>query len=99
MDELIKYSRLFDIYRGLLSSKQVETFKDYYFENLTIEEIAESKGISKNAVSKMLMTVKRALDEYEGALHFSKYMSEIQNEFKNEEDILNRINKYDNIVL
>lgn len=99
MDELIKYTRLFDIYKGLLSIKQVETFKDYYFENLTIEEIAENKKISKNAVSKTLMTVKRALDEYEEKLHFSKYMGELQKEFKNEEDILNRINKYDNIIL
>ncbi len=99
MDELIKYTSLFDIYKGLLSSKQVETFEDYYFENLTIEEIAENKGVSKNAVSKTLMAVKKALNEYEDALHFSKYMSEIRNEFKNEEDILNRINKYDNIVL
>ncbi len=99
MDELIRYTRLFDIYKGLLSDKQAETFKDYYFENLTIEEIAENRGISKNAISKTLMAVKKALDEYEEALHFSKYMSELQNEFKNEEDILNRINKYDNIVL
>lgn len=99
MDELIKYTLLFDIYKSLLSDKQRSTFKDYYFENLTIEEIAKNNHVSKNAISKMLKTIKVSLDEYEEKLHFLEYLQSLQREFKNEKRILNRIDKYDNIIM
>ncbi len=38
MEEVLYYSELFDIYKDLLTEKQMATFRDYYFENLTIEE-------------------------------------------------------------
>ena len=41
---------------------------DYYFNNLTQEEIAENYKVSKNAVSKTLKEVKEKLDYYEEKL-------------------------------
>ncbi len=99
MDEILFYTELFDVYKKLLTDKQRTFFQDYYFENLTIEEIAENYKISKNAVSKTLKSVKVILNEYEQKLNVKKYMQEIKREFKNEDDILNRIMKYDNIIL
>lgn len=99
MDEVLYYTRLFDIYKGVLTEKQVEVFTDYFFENLTLEEIAENHEVSKNAISKSILNIKNILEDYEHKLHVVKYIRELKNEFKNEEDILIRIDKYDSIIL
>lgn len=90
MEKSIYYSNLFDIYGGLLTEKQQSYFKDYYFDNLLLDEIAENEGISKNAVSKQLKQAKKLLDYYEEKLSLYK----LKKEFINDEEILKRIEKY-----
>ena len=60
---------LFDYYGELLTNKQKEYFKEYYFDNLTISEIAENNEISKNAVSKELKLVSEKLLDFENKLN------------------------------
>lgn len=98
MEDLIYYTRLFDLYKNVLTEKQRETFEDYFFENLTIEEIAQNNGVSKNAISKMIKNIKALLLKMEEDVKFARYISSIKNEFKNEEDILRRLEKYDTII-
>ncbi len=69
MEEQLYITTLYDYYAKLLTDKQREYFEDYYFDNLTMEEIAFNKEISKNAVSKCLMEVKEKLEFYEDTLH------------------------------
>lgn len=99
MEENLYYSELFDLYGELLTEKQRNYFKDYFFDNLTLEEIGENDRVSKNAVSKQLKTVRNILDDYEKKLHLKQKRDSIKKEFKNEEDILKRISKYDNIIM
>lgn len=99
MDELIYYSELYDFYGSLLTEKQSAIFKDYFFENLTLEEIAVNTGVSKNAISKTVKTIKSVLVDYENLIGFKKYVDDIKKEFKNENEILKRIEKYDNIEI
>lgn len=99
MEEKIYYSVLFDLYGELLTLKQQNYFKDYYFENLTLEEIAEEENISKNAVSKQLKVVKNLLDYYEDKLHLASFQEKLRIEFSNEKEILKRISKCGNIIL
>jgi len=99
MEELIYYSRLFDIYGKVLTEKQIEVFEYYFFENLTIEEIAKSKNVSKNAISKSILNIKKILDSSEEKMHIYEYMEKLKSEFKDDKDILIRIEKYDNIIL
>ena len=68
MDELVYYNELFDYYGELLTTKQKDYFKFYYFDNLSLSEIAEENKISRNAVSKTLKEVKEKLDSYESIL-------------------------------
>ncbi len=98
MEEMIHYTGLFDLYGGLLTKKQKSTFQDYFEENLTIEEIANNNGVSKNAVSKTIKGIKESLDEYERNICMKKYIDSIKREFEQEEDVLIRLAKYDNIV-
>ena len=68
MEDLLYYTCLFDYYKDLFTKTKQDYFIDYYFNNLTQEEIAENYKVSKNAVSKTLKEVKEKLDYYEEKL-------------------------------
>ena len=59
---------LFDYYEKLLNEKDKDCFKLYYFDNLSLSEIAENNKISRNAVHKRLKKIEEDLKEYEKKL-------------------------------
>ena len=89
----IYYSSLYDLYGKLLSDKQRCIFEDYYFDNLQVEEIAANNGVSKNAISKQLIAIKSRLEYYEECLHFCKKFNRLQEVFKDDASIINKINE------
>ena len=60
---------LYDIYGELLTLKQKDYFKDYYFDNLTLQEISENNNISRNAVHKQLKDAEEKLKHFESVLN------------------------------
>lgn len=70
IDENIKIIRLIDTYGELLTTKQLIVAKSYYFDNLTLSEIAECHNISRQAVRDSLSQSVRILNDYEDKLHF-----------------------------
>lgn len=66
------YILLFDCYESLLTEKQKEYFKDYYFSDLSLAEIANERGISRNAVFDQLKKTYTLLEEYEKKLSLYK---------------------------
>lgn len=92
MDELVYYNELFDYYGELLTEKQKEYFKFYYFDNLSLSEIAEENNISRNAVSKTLKEVKEKLDYYENILNLYSNKNKIKQIISIEE--FGKIEKY-----
>ena len=54
MDEVFYLNDLFDIYGELLTEKQRDYFRDYYFDNLSYGEIALKYNVSRNAIFKQL---------------------------------------------
>lgn len=68
MDERNNLIILYDYYGGLLSDKQKEYFEQYYFENLSLSEMAENLNISRNAIHKVLKNITTKLHKYEEIL-------------------------------
>lgn len=64
-EKTLKMTLLFDFFGDLLSERQREYFDLYYNEDLTLTEIAEDKGISRQGVRDVLTRARNALDEYE----------------------------------
>ncbi len=62
------YNELFDYYQPLLTEKQQEIFIDYYANDFSLGEIAESNNISRNAVFDTIKKVEKLLDYYEEKL-------------------------------
>lgn len=92
MEDVLYLSELYDYYSCLLTDKQKSYFEDYYFENLTMEEIAENNQISKNAVSKTIIEVKDKLYEYEKLLNLNANKDNIEKILSEEE--FNKIKDY-----
>lgn len=68
----LNYLRLLDLYGALLTVAQREICEKYYLYDLSLAEIAEEKGISKQAVSEALKKSRELLDFYEEKLHFER---------------------------
>jgi predicted DNA-binding protein YlxM (UPF0122 family) len=63
---------LYDFYSELLTDKQKEYFEDYYFSNLSLGEIAENTGLSRNAIHKNIKNVEDKLLFYEKKMELYK---------------------------
>lgn len=68
MEERVYLINLYDYYGELLTEKQQLYFEDYYFNNLTFEEIGENYKISRNAIFKQVKEVIDSLNFYEAKL-------------------------------
>lgn len=70
------FLKLWDWYQALLTPTQREITDAYFNKDLTLSEIAENKGISRQAVSECLSTCKKQLAEYEQKLGLLKIYEE-----------------------
>ena len=79
----LKYSYLFDYYGELFTDKQKEYFTDYYFNNLTLQEIADNNNVSRNAVHKNIKDILSKLDYYEEKLNLYSNKQKIEKLLEN----------------
>ncbi|MCQ2436559.1 MAG: YlxM family DNA-binding protein [Clostridia bacterium] len=68
---------LFDTYGALLTEAQRQMFELYYGDDLSLGEIAEEMGISRQGVRDSLKRCEEALTLYERKLGFTKKLSDI----------------------
>ena len=94
-----KYNQLFDYYGCLLTSKQQEYFVNYYFEDLSLAEIANIYNVSRNAVHDQLNKIYDLLDYYEEKLqlvsktnNYNKILDEYNNSSSEEtKELINKL--------
>ena len=63
---------LYDFYGDLFNDKQKNYFEEYYFNNLSLGEISEKLGVSRNAVHKVIQGMEEKLTFYEEKLSLYK---------------------------
>ncbi len=68
MEKDLRYVELFEIYQGLLTERQRQLFLSHYYYDLSLSEIAEPDGNTRQSVYASLKVVKEKLDEYEKLL-------------------------------
>ena len=68
MDKFLYYNELFLVYKDLIKESNREIFDLYYGENMTMQEIAEYKNISKARVGTIIKNVEKKLFNYEDKL-------------------------------
>ena len=72
MDKKIEISMLWQIYGALLTEKQKEYIDYYYNEDLSLAEIAQNDGITRQGVRDIIKKGEKKLFEYEEKLLFMK---------------------------
>lgn len=87
MEHIIYMTRLFDLYGALLTEQEIEVFSLYYEENLSMQEIADIKEISKARVGVILKTVDKKLSDFESKLNFKNKADSILELVKGHENI------------
>ena len=81
MNELDKFeyvNELYEIYKNLLTDKQIFIMDKYYVYDLSLSEISEELGISRNAISDTINKVKKKLVNYESSLHLLAKINKIK---------------------
>lgn len=78
MNDVFYLNDLFDIYGELLTDRQRDYFKDYYFNNMSYGEIADKYNISRNAIYKQLGSATEKLNELEDILNIYKNNKKIR---------------------
>ncbi len=68
MEKHVRMGWLLDFYGGLLTQRQQCLLGAYYNEDLSLAEIAENEGISRQAVHDALRHGEKALETYEDRL-------------------------------
>lgn len=67
----LEVSGLLDIYGMLLGEKQRNLLELYYNEDLSLSEIAELKGITRQGASDGIIRARKKLDRMDAALRLS----------------------------
>ena len=95
MEEVVYYNDLYDLYGDLLTKKQKEYFEDYYFNNLSLSEMAINYDVSRNAIHKQLKKIIEILENYEVKLAIISKNNKIMDLIKslNDDKLLSEIER------
>jgi hypothetical protein len=113
MNKILEQALLYDFYGELLTTHQKEVYEQFILEDLSLSEIAESAGISRQGVHDLIRRCQKALEGYEAKLHLvERFLSikekvgqidgildEWEKEKKNPEEIVNRIRRISDAII
>ena len=91
---VLRTALLYDFYSVLLTEKQRQIFELYYFNDLSLNEIAEEMKVTAQAVSDLLKRTAKHLENYEEKLNLVDRGLEVQ---KSIEALVMIINHQDGI--
>ena len=74
----LKYALLYDVYGGLLSEKQGYALEMYYCDDLSLAEIAEHIGITRQGVRDQIKHAEEELDRFESKLGLAKKTNDLR---------------------
>ena len=81
MKDDLKFLQLWDLYSPLLTQTQREITDLYFNYDLSLGEIAEQKGVSRQSVSDCLGKCRKQLEKYDEKLGFLKMLTELSREY------------------
>lgn len=113
MNRILEQALLYDFYGELLTTHQKEVYEQFILDDLSLSEIAESAGISRQGVHDLIRRCQKALEGYEAKLHLverflsikekvgqiDEILDEWEKEKKNPEEIVNRIRRISDAII
>ena len=81
MKDDLHFLQLWDLYSPMLTATQREITDLYFNYDLSLGEIAEQKGVSRQSVSDCLQKCRKQLEAYEAKLGFFKAFDDLSTEY------------------
>jgi len=88
MDKFIERGLLFDFYGDLLTDHQKKIYSMAVFDDLSLAELSEEEGISRQGVHDLIKRCDKILEGYEEKLQLIKRFQEIRS----------KVNKLDKLI-
>ncbi len=90
----VEITILYDIYGEMLTEKQRDFLNFYYNDDLSLAEIAENEGITRQGVRDAIKRAEAQLYDMEARLGFAKRNDEIEARIREIIDCADAINAY-----
>ena len=87
-EEIVELSLLFDFYGEMLGEHKKQIFEDYVLNDLSLAEIAEEEGISRQGVHDIVKRCTKQLREYEEALHLVEKFQNMKSKLTEASELL-----------
>lgn len=69
---------LLDVYGDLLTERQQRIARDYFYDDLSLSEISENEGISRQGAHEIIKRTEQLLLLYENKLNYSKTVYDLK---------------------
>lgn len=98
MEKNVKVALLFDFYRNVLTNRQIECVDLYYNEDLSLAEISEHLGITRQGVRDNIVRAEKALFDIEDRLGLASKFLGIKDRLRRVDDVIREIELSPNIM-
>lgn len=88
MEEIVELSLLYDFYGEMLGDHKKQIFEDYVLNDLSLAEIADEEGISRQGVHDIVKRCTKQLKEYEAALHLVEKFQNMKQKLNEASELL-----------
>ncbi|WMC92657.1 YlxM family DNA-binding protein [Kineothrix sp. MB12-C1] len=78
MEKIVAQGLLYDFYGELLTKHQRKIYEDAVYNDLSLSEIAQEQGISRQGVHDLIKRCDNLLEGYESKLHLVERFNRIQ---------------------
>ncbi len=95
MEKIVRQGLLYDFYGPLLTDHQQEVYESLVYDNLSLGEIGQEYGISRQAAHDIIKRSDKILEEYEDKLHLIERFADNKNGLKHIKELLDSLNTKD----
>ena len=78
MEKIVEQGLLYDFYGELLNEHQKQIYEDAVYNDMSLSEIADEQGISRQGVHDLLKRCNKILEGYEEKLHLVEKFQSIK---------------------
>ena len=97
MEKIYEQTLLYDFYGELLTKHQQSIYEDAVYNDMSLGEIAEEQGISRQGVHDLIKRCNKILEGYEEKLHLVEKFLSIKAKVQRMEELLEQEGAYERI--
>lgn len=80
MEKIVAQGLLYDFYGALLTRHQQAVYERVVYEDMSLTEIADATGVSKQAVHDLIRRTTAQMEEYEDKLHMIRRYTRLRDD-------------------